>query len=141
MITNFHLDNTRFLSNFYQSPVTYDGIPYRNAEAAFQAQKCMTREERRTFAGLSGADAKKFGRRVQMRPDWDRVKLQIMEEVLRAKFQNAALRSMLLATGNELLIEGNSWGDTFWGVDIRTNRGENHLGRLLMKIRSELKCS
>ena len=62
-----------------------------------------------------------------------------MEEIVRAKFtQNHALRQQLLDTGDRELREGNSWHDIFWGVDLRTGKGENHLGKILMKVRSEL---
>ena len=61
-----------------------------------------------------------------------------MEEIVRAKFgQNPVLADKLLATGDTLLIEGNTWGDKFWGVDTRVGQGENHLGKILMKVRAE----
>jgi len=132
-------DEYRFLSNFYEAPVTYRGLTYQNNEAAFQAQKCLTEEEKRRFTALSPSKAKSLGRRVALRPDWEKVKLGIMEEILRAKFtQNEHLAIRLINTGNKILIEGNTWRDTFWGVDIKTRKGENRLGQLLMKIRAEL---
>ena len=71
-----------------------------------------------------------------MRPDWEQVKTGIMEEIVRAKFtQHPELAALLLATGDTVLVEGNHWGDTCWGVDTRTGRGENHLGKILMKVR------
>lgn len=80
-----------------------------------------------------------MGRRVKLRPDWEQVKTAVMEEVVRAKFtQNPDLAALLLSTGDAELIEGNTWGDTCWGVDLRTGRGENRLGRILMKVRAEL---
>lgn len=67
------------------------------------------------------------------------VKLGFMEEIVRAKFlQNPHLAGKLLATKERQLVEGNTWGDTYWGVDIRTGQGENHLGRILMQVRNEL---
>ncbi|MGN1018937.1 MAG: NADAR family protein [Aristaeellaceae bacterium] len=130
-----------FLSNFWEAPVTWGGLTYGSNEAAFQAQKCLTAEEREAFTRLSPAAAKKRGRRVQLRPDWEAVKVGIMEELVRAKFtQHDDLKQKLLATGDAVLEEGNTWHDTCWGVDARTGRGRNHLGRILMKIRQELQA-
>jgi len=127
-----------FLSNFWEAPVSYQGLTYGSNEAAFQAQKCILPEEKIAFTHLRPSDAKKAGRRVQLRPDWEAVKLEIMEELVRAKFaQNEELRLLLLATGDQELLEGNTWNDTFWGVHLKNHRGENHLGKILMKIRDE----
>lgn len=87
-------------------------------------------------------DSKKAGRNVSLRPDWDSVKVGLMEGIIRAKFtQNVGLAEKLTATGDRELVEGNSWHDLFWGADGKTLEGENHLGRILMKIRDELKQS
>ena len=129
-----------FLSNFWEIPVTYQGLTYGSNEAAFQAQKCMTEEERLPFTEMRPAMSKKAGRRVQLRADWEDVKLSIMEDIVRAKFtQNEDLKQLLLATGDLVLEEGNTWHDTFWGVDVKTREGENHLGRILMRVRQELR--
>jgi len=128
-----------FLSNFYEAPVEYGGLRYLNNEAAFQAQKCLTEEEKEAFTQLPPNKAKRLGRQVTLRSDWEQVKVGIMEEIVRAKFtQNDDLRSRLLATGDAELVEGNNWNDTFWGVHLSTGKGENHLGQILMKVRSEL---
>ena len=77
---------------------------------------------------------------MQLRADWEDVKLSIMEDIVRAKFtQNEDLKQLLLATGDLVLEEGNTWHDTFWGVDVKTQEGENHLGRILMRVRQELR--
>jgi len=129
-----------FLSNFWEVPVTYKGLTYGSNEAAFQAQKCMTDEEKTTFTLLRPSDSKKKGRRVQLRPDWEAVKVGIMEEIVRAKFmQNEDLKWRLLSTGDAYLEEGNTWHDICWGVDAKTGEGQNHLGRILMKVREELR--
>lgn len=129
-----------FLSNFYEAPVVFEGLRYLNNEAAFQAQKCLTEEEKHKFTYLAAAKAKREGRRVKLRPDWELVKVGLMEEIVRAKFkQNPHLATGLISTGDRKLIEGNTWHDTFWGVDAATGEGENHLGKILMKIREELR--
>lgn len=135
-------DQFEFLSNFYPCYINYNGIVYSNSEAAYQAQKCP--EQAHRFVGLTGAQAKKLGREIPMRPDWDAVKLQVMSEIVEAKFtQNEGLGSMLvILTDTAEIIEGNYWGDTYWGVC--TNRkydhvGENHLGKILMQVRDKLK--
>ena len=138
-ITNFHEEGYTFLSNFYEAPVTFGGLTYGSAEAAFQAQKCLTEEEKLPFTQARPGKCKGMGRRVKLRPDWEQVKVGLMEEIVRAKFtQNEELKRLLLATGDKRLAEGNTWGDTFWGVDLRSGRGENHLGIILMRVREEL---
>lgn len=128
-----------FLSNFFNAPVTWEGLTYLNSEAAFQAAKVLSDEERMEFMYLDPSRAKRKGRQVKLRADWEQVKYGIMEEIVRAKFtQNAALGAKLAATGNAELIEGNTWGDTCWGVDLRNGRGRNCLGQILMKVRAEL---
>lgn len=125
-----------FLSNFYHAPVVYDGLRFENNEAAFQAAKCP--EQAKMFCGLNPQDAKRLGRRVPLRPDWEKVKFGIMENICRAKFQrNPALLEKLLQTGDAELVEGNSWGDRIWGVC--RGSGENNLGKILMKLREELR--
>ena len=129
-----------FLSNFYPVEIRFGGIVYQNAEAAFQAQKCTDPAAREAFKDLTGAQAKQKGRRAALRPDWEAVKPEIMRDVLYAKFtQNPALAKALLDTGDTPLVEGNTWRDYYWGVDLRTGRGQNHLGRLLCELREELR--
>lgn len=139
-ISDFHEEAYAFLSNFYAATVEYKGLTYLNNEAAFQAQKCMTEEEKLPFTEYNPPKSKGMGRRVALRPDWEDVKTSIMEEIVRAKFtQHPELKQQLLATGDNVLVEGNHWGDTYWGVDTRTGLGENHLGKILMKVRKELR--
>lgn len=138
MISSFR-DEYFFLSNFYPVEIKLDGIVYPNAETAFQAQKTLDVEERRKFSMLKNpVQAKRLGRKVKLRDDWEEVKLDIMTEVVSQKFlQHPHLIEMLLQTGDEELIEGNKWGDRFWGVC--KDKGENHLGNILMKIRDAYK--
>lgn len=111
-------------------------MEYPTVEHAYQAAKTLDIHQRDQIAAAEGPGvAKSLGRSVTMRTDWNEVKLGIMEFLLRQKFYYEPLRSQLLATGNAELIEGNTWNDTFWGVC--RGRGHNHLGRLLMKVRTE----
>jgi len=127
-----------FLSNFYESDIIYEGIIYKNNEAAFQAQKITDYREQEQFWFASPSEAKILGRKVKIRKDWEQVKDEIMEDIVRAKFtQNEELKEKLLATGNEELVEGNTWGDIYWGVC--KGRGKNMLGKILMKVRNELR--
>lgn len=83
---------------------------------------------------------KRLGRRVKLRPDWESIKDQVMYEVCKAKFsQNTDLRDKLVATGDAELVEGNTWGDKIWG--ICNGQGENRLGKILMKVRTELQAT
>lgn len=133
-----------FLSNFYPSPIMVDGMRYPTVEHAFQAAKTrdkIWREKIRTAETPSRA--KLLGRRCPMRDDWEQKKLEVMEYLLTIKFKSPALQRRLMETGNEILIEGNTWGDTYWGaVRSRHNEnyweGENQLGQLLMKLRKEM---
>lgn len=126
-----------FLSNFYECPVTLDGITYQNSEAAFQAQKVIDPNQRKQFANLEPGKAKRLGRKVELRSNWDWYRDYAMKEVLEAKFtQNKDLLEKLLDTGDATLIEGNWWNDTYWG--ICNGKGSNKLGRFLMELRSTL---
>lgn len=125
-----------FLSNFFPAKIYYDGILYHNSEAAYQAQKSELIENRKRFSGMMPGPAKRLGGKLPVRPDWDDVKLNLMREILWAKFtQNPVLAQRLIDTGAAKIAEGNYWGDRFWGVDSTTGEGENHLGRLLMELR------
>lgn len=132
-INEFKGDNF-FLSNFYEAPVEYQGLHFLNNEAAFQAMKCPQRA--REFCKLNPSAAKKLGRSVDLRPDWEGMKDIFMYEICTNKFlQNPELLERLLATGDATLIEGNDWNDKIWGVC--NGQGENRLGKILMRIREE----
>lgn len=127
----------RFLSNFWYAPVNYDGLTFPTVEHAFQAAKTSVLE----FAiAIRDADtpgeAKRMGRQVPMRKDWDEIKINVMRYLLRQKFSHPALREMLIKTGECELIEGNTWDDHFWGVCNEI--GQNWLGKLLMEVRAEI---
>lgn len=144
MINNFD-GEYRFLSNFANSKIVYEGIEYPTVEHAFQAAKTLNMNQRKEIAALkTPGEAKRAGRReVILRKDWEKVKDGIMYDLLKLKFENPVLRKKLIATGNELLEEGTTWHDNYWGncyCDRCKNiSGKNMLGILLMKVRSEIK--
>ncbi len=131
-----------WLSNFYYVPITLEGHVYPTVEHAYQAGKTLSlRWRERVRRCPTPKDAKRVGRRVPLRPDWYETRLSLMETLIRQKFNphlHPDLAQKLRATGDAPLIEGNTWGDRFWGVERRSGRGDNHLGRILMQVRAEL---
>lgn len=126
----------RFLSNFSNHPVTFMGLTFKNSEAAFHAMKCPSRAKE--FVDLNPSEAKRLGRKVPLRIDWEETKDCIMRMILKEKFtQNPGLKEKLLETGDAILEEGNTWGDKYWGTV--NGKGLNKLGKILMDIRTELK--
>jgi ribA/ribD-fused uncharacterized protein len=137
-----------FLSNFYASPVLlrcldiFDEDSYPTVEHAFQAAKSRepaVREDVRT--SYTPGRAKRLGRVLSLRSDWDTIKFEVMESLLRQKFAPHRLGGALLRTGDVELVEGNTWHDRIWGVCICErcrSTGQNELGKLLMKIRKDM---
>ena len=128
----------RFLSNFWPSRVSMDSLTFPTVEHAFQAAKTLDLFQRQMIRDVPlPGQAKHLGRAVILRQDWESIKLDVMYGLLKQKFSAKNLKGFLLDTGDIELIEGNTWGDKFWGtVD---GEGQNHLGKLLMQVRSELK--
>ena len=127
-----------FLSNFYPSPITFEGAVYPTVEHAFQAAKALTPAERLpVLMADTPGKAKRLGRKLVLRPNWDQLRIGVMHELLCLKFcPGSLLSTQLLGTGDAELVEGNTWNDHFWGVC--KDSGENHLGKLLMEVRAEL---
>lgn len=128
-----------FLSNFYECEIKYGSLRFKCLEAAFQALKSKDWNVRKMFENLDGKSAKALGRKIELREDWNSIREKVMEYLVRIKFSNEYLKNKLLSTGNAVLIEGNYWNDKFWGVDLRSGLGENKLGKILMKVREELR--
>ena len=127
-----------FLSNFFSSPIEMNGIMFPTVEHYFQAMKTLDTEKRKEIAAApTPGKAKYMGRHVNLRQDWNEVKIDVMRQGLEKKFSKPRLRRMLLETGDTHLEEGNWWHDTFWGTC--EGEGENHLGKLLMEIREEIR--
>ena len=132
-------DEFEFLSNFSPHPIEFDGRTWPTAEHLFQAMK-TTDPTRQEFIRLqpTPGKAKRAGHTAVLISDWEETKIQVMLVVIRAKFsQHPELQEKLLATGNVELVEGNHWGDRFWGVC--NGRGSNNLGKILMLVRTELR--
>jgi ribA/ribD-fused uncharacterized protein len=139
----------RCFSNYWTHAVMMDGLEYPSNEHAFQAAKTLDPKQRESFLGLTAAQSKAQGQAVTLRPDWEDVKVQVMRDLLRQKFdadKHPDLVALLVGTNPRPLIEGNSWHDVFWGVcSCGGHRfcakhkagGKNNLGILLMEIRAE----
>lgn len=119
-----------FLSDFHKCKVEFEGMTYPSVEHAFQAAKNPDPEYRRSVAAVgSPVTAKRMGKKTVLRPDREEVKEGIMYELLISKFSDPGLR--------DKLIEGNNHWDRYWGVC--RGEGQNKLGKLLMKVREEVK--
>jgi ribA/ribD-fused uncharacterized protein len=134
-----------FLSNFYIKPVYYNSEWYRSSEHAFQAQKATNEKDKQYVLNAQyPGHAKTRGNEIICRPNWKNIRMMEMYNILRCKFTeiDGILASKLLETENALLIEGNNWGDRYWGKvrDSKTGEwvGENFHGQLLMKVRNEI---
>lgn len=109
-------------------------------EHAYQAHKTLNEESRELIRKAKDPSiAKKLGRGVEMRPDWDSVKEGLMRGFVRQKFESPFLADLLLKTDDAELIHGNTWNDRVWGVCRGV--GQNLLGKILMEVRQELKNS
>jgi ribA/ribD-fused uncharacterized protein len=136
-ISSFTMEHS-FLSNFYPCLIEFDGDIYPTLEHAYQAAKTHDPDERRKIREEERTGkAKQMGQRVTIREDWEQIKVKVMRELLKKKFENPQLRKLLLDTYPHDLIEGNNWRDTFWGV--YKGQGKNMLGILLMQVRTELR--
>jgi ribA/ribD-fused uncharacterized protein len=133
----------KFLSNFQASTFFLERKKYASVEHAYQALKTTNEEEHeRVRNAISPSQAKKFGKSVTIQEGWDEKKAGVMLDLLRLKFQNPFLRTKLIVTNNAVIIEGNTWHDTFWGVcncPKHNGEGQNVLGKLLMQVREEIK--
>ncbi len=132
----------RWLSNFSEAEVYFGGFKYKTTEHAYVAAKTHSKAMRFEVSAIPTAgQAKQFGRSLQIRPDWDEVRVDVMRGLLKQKFSIPEYREKLWATRGLELVEGNVWHDKFWGVCICEecgSKGENQLGKLLMEIREEL---
>lgn len=138
MISSFQ-GEYRWLSNFWPCLIKdKGGRDYPSVEHAYQAGKCANQSDMKLFQSGTASEARKIGRHITMRKDWNSIKVELMRRLLRKKFaEDSELAKKLISTGNELLVEGNYWNDKFWG-QCPLGVGENWLGKLLMERRKEL---
>lgn len=141
-ITEFR-DKYRWLSNFWKVPIFLDDelIPYQSVENAYQASKTFNKVIRNTIRISTAGQAKKIGQDLgqDLRGDWsDTLRIETMRKLLHQKFDGRLpdLVQKLIQTQDAEIIEGNTWGDTFFGVCEGV--GKNHLGKLLMEVRDLL---
>jgi len=135
-IDNFY-GEYRWLSNFWPAKVSVYGEEYPTVEHAYQAAKSLNAEVRKSIQNCpTPKDAKRVSHLIEIRKDWDEVRVRIMYYLLKQKFVDAILRQKLIDTGDKILVEGNTWGDKFWGQVGGV--GENTLGKLLMMIRRDI---
>lgn len=137
-ITSFS-GSFRFLSNFYHCKVIYEGIEYPSSEHAYVAAKTDNQLQKLAISEIpSASDVKRFGRQIKLKENWDSIKISIMKNIVEAKFdQNADLMKLLQETRPYELIEGNNWGDKFWGQSP-LGTGRNELGKILMSVRDDI---
>ena len=134
-IMTFQGEN-RWLSNFARVIIKYNGLQFASVEAAYQAAKSNDIKVQRSFTTVSASKAKQKGRKITLREDWEAIKLDVMEDMLRQKFNQEPYKTKLMKTFDGHIEEGNWWNDTFWGVC--RGKGHNNLGKLIMQIRGEL---
>ena len=132
-----------YLSNFHRHPLTVNGRTYRSGEHAYQAAKATTRADHDRVAGAPTPGlAKRYGRDITLRPDWDTIAPHVMATVTAAKYADPDLAAALIRTGTRLLIEGTTWHDQRWGTctcPVHDGQaGQNLLGRTLMTVRARL---
>lgn len=137
MINDFR-GKYRWLSNFHLAPVYGWGMLFPATEHAYMAGKCKNPADRKQFLDCTAVVAKRLGKTVELRDDWNEVRIPMMRFFVYQKFiRHPDLTEKLLNTGDQELVEGNTWNDTFWGVC--NGVGENNLGKILMAARTDLR--
>ena len=137
-------DKYEFLSSFYSVNIRLNSKEYKTVEHAYQSNKTKDESEHEWVRNAPTASkAKSFGKKVRERKNWNDIKYRLMLKLVRMKFKHPELREMLLETGNEEIVEGNYWHDNSFGnctcSKCEKIEGENHLGKILMKVRQEIK--
>ena len=127
-----------WLSNFFPIKIEYDGLVYPSVEHAYQAGKLINIEDRKLFLVMSAGQAKRLWRNYQSYNLTEEFRLNLMYQLLSIKFNQEPFKSLLIATNNCNIIEGNYWGRHVFGYCLKTNQGKNHLGQMIMNIREKL---
>lgn len=140
MIRHF-ADRYRWLSNFAEVTVVFDGLIFPSVEHAYVSAKCDDPKFKMECSqgNFTAGQIKRKGRKVALTPRWnEKMKIYVMTHLLIQKFHKEPYRTYLINTGEQHIQEGNTWGDTFWGVELHSGNGCNHLGKIIMEIRNEL---
>jgi len=132
-------NESSWLSNMAMCiPFKEDGIFYNTVEAYYQAHKSTNLGIRVNMSKMNAYYARNYGQSIKKRSDWEHVKDEVMETALRFKFGQRNYQNMLINTGTLEIIHGNYHNDTYWGYCLKTNKGQDKLGKLLVKLRAEL---
>lgn len=139
MITEFQ-NEYRWLSNFAPVKIKLNGLEFPSVEHAYMSAKSEDKEWKKfcSNSNNTAGDVKRKSRSLILKDNWNEIKLEVMANCIEQKFNTEPYRTKLLETKDEYLQEGNRWNDKFWGVCLKTNKGENHLGKLIMIVRSAL---
>jgi ribA/ribD-fused uncharacterized protein len=139
MIKEFQ-GNYRWLSNFAPVQIELNGKTYPSVEHAYMSAKSndIIWKQFCTDSNNTAGQVKRQSRTIQLIHDWNDIKLQVMEECVKQKFNTEPYKTKLIETNDEHIQEGNNWNDKFWGICLKTNQGQNHLGKLIMSVRKEL---
>lgn len=140
MILKFNKEH-KWLSNFMPCTIVLDGRTYPSVEHAYMSAKSDDIQWKQTCTdeNIKPSKIKKMSKDIVLVDNWESIKVEVMRECLNQKFSQEPYKTLLLETGDTFIQEGNYWGDTFWGVDLNSNSGENRLGKLIMEIREKLK--
>jgi len=131
----------RWLSNFAPCTIHVGNEVFASVEHAYVSMKSVNPAWKSLCADkeMTPGMVKRLSKDIILRPGWnDTMRLHIMEDLVRIKFSTEPFREDLISTGTQNIQEGNRYNDTFFGVCLKTGIGENHLGRIIMKIRDEL---
>lgn len=139
MIKEFQ-NEYRWLSNFAPVLIILDKIEYSSVEHAYMSAKSDDIEWKKFCSNPNNkpGDVKRESRNITLKENWNEIKLDIMYQCLKQKFNQEPYKNLLLETKDKYIQEGNMWNDKFWGVCLKTSKGINHLGKLIMQIRKEL---
>lgn len=139
-ITEFQKEHW-FLSNSSNAPISVNGIVYPSNEHALAAMQTIDLGLRAAIAQLpTPSAAADRAKQLSVRPDWPRIEIDVMRQLVFQKFTQHPNHGMfLLETGARPLIAGNYMHENRWGIDLMTNEGSNWLGLLLMERRARLR--
>lgn len=138
MITEFK-NGYRWLSNFYPCEIQFGDYVYPTVEHAYQSAKSNDDLWKQyCVQELNPVIIKKESKLVKLVYNWESIKVNVMWKCINRKYNKEPFKQLLIDTKKELLVEGNNWGDEFWGVNLKTGKGKNVLGKLLMRKRKEL---